>query len=58
MVKPIKYIIENERDALWGLSINTVGYELIEKSEKYPTNKHLPSYYFLRRRAGFYMNIS
>lgn len=46
MVKPIKYIIENERDALWGLSINTVGYELIEKSEKYPTNKHLPSYYF------------
>lgn len=45
-MKPIKYIIENERDLLWGLSINTVGYEMIDKGEKYPTNKHLDSYYF------------
>lgn len=45
-MKPIKYIIENERDLLWGLSINTVGYEMISKGEKYPTNQHLDSYYF------------
>lgn len=45
-MKPIKYIIENERDLLWGLSINTVGYELISKGEKYPTREHLDSYYF------------
>lgn len=46
MMKPIKYIIENERDALWGLSINTVGYEQIDKKENYPTRNHLPGYYF------------
>lgn len=45
-MKPIKYIIENERDLLWGLSINTVGYELINKGERYPTHEHLDSYYF------------
>lgn len=45
-MKPIKYIIENEHDLLWGLSINTVGYEMIDKGEKYPTNEHLDSYYF------------
>lgn len=45
-MKPIKYIIENERDLLWGLSINTVGYETIDKGEKYPTNEHLDNYYF------------
>lgn len=50
-MKPIKYIIENERDALWGLSINTVGYELIERKESYPTNKHLVGYYF-SKKAG------
>ena len=45
-MKPVKYIVENERDLLWGLSINTVGYEQINKGDKYPTNKHLPNYYF------------
>lgn len=45
-MKPIKYIIENERDLLWGLSINTVGYEHIKRGEKYPTDEHLLRYYF------------
>jgi len=45
-MKSIKYIIENERDLLWGLSINTVGYEHIKEGEKYPTDKHLTGYYF------------
>lgn len=58
MVKPIKYIIENERDALWGLSINTVGYELIEKVRSILLTNIYQVITFLRRRAGFYMNIS
>lgn len=45
-MKTINYIIENERDLLWGLSINTVGYEVIDKGANYPTNKHLVGYYF------------
>jgi len=46
-MKPIKYIIENERDVLWGLSITTVGFERIEAGEPYPTNRHLDSYCFI-----------
>ena len=46
VMKPVKYIVENERDLLWGLSINTVGYEQINKGDEYPTNKHLPNYCF------------
>ena len=42
-MKPIKYIIENERDLLWGLSINTVGYEHIKKGEKYMLTKEYES---------------
>lgn len=45
-MNPIRYIVENERDLLWGLSINTVGYETISKGERYPTNRHLDAYYF------------
>ena len=45
-MKSIKYIVENERDVLWGLSISTVGHEEIAKGEMYPTKKHHASYYF------------
>lgn len=45
-MKPIKYIIESERDALWGMTITTVGYEKIAPGEAYPTGDHLDSYLY------------
>lgn len=45
-MKPISYIVENERDQLWGLAIKCVGYEKIGKGEKYPTDRHLAAYDF------------
>lgn len=46
MSKPVKYIIENPRDALWGLTITTVGYEKIRPGDPYPTDCHLDSHCF------------
>ena len=46
MSKPVKYIIENPRDALWGLTITTVGHEKIGPGEPYPTDCHLDSHSF------------
>ena len=50
-MKPVKYIIENKHDLLWGLSINTVGYETINKGEKYTTANHQTGYYFSPRKG-------
>jgi AraC-like DNA-binding protein len=41
-----KYLIANERDALWGLTVSTVGYEEISPGEPYPTKGHADGYYF------------
>ena len=46
MSKPVKYIIENPCDVLWGLTITTVGYEKIRPGEPYPTDSHLDSHCF------------
>lgn len=43
---PVKYIIENPRDVLWGLTITTVGCEKIRPGESYPTDCHLDSHSF------------
>lgn len=45
-MKPIKYIIENERDVLWGLTVTTVGFEKIEPGAPYPTDRHIDSHTF------------
>ena len=45
-MKPANYIIENERDALWGLTITTVGFEKNAPGDPYPTNAHLDSYMY------------
>lgn len=45
-MKPVKYIIENPNDALWGLAITTVGYEIIGAGEPYPTDRHIESHSF------------
>lgn len=41
-----KYLLANERDALWGLTVSTVGYEEIQPGEPYPTKGHADGYYF------------
>lgn len=45
-MKSVKYIVENPQDALWGLSITTVGYEAYNINEKYPSKEHNSGYYF------------
>ena len=42
----IKYLIANEQDALWGLTINTVGFQHIEANEAYPPGNHPTRYLF------------
>jgi len=41
-----KYLLANERDALWGLTVSTVGYEEIGPGDPYPTKGHADGYYF------------
>lgn len=41
-----KYLLANERDALWGLTVSTVGYEVIDPGDVYPTKGHAEGYYF------------
>ena len=41
-----KYLIATERDAEWGLTISTVGREIIAPGEAYPTKGHADGYYF------------
>ncbi len=41
-----KYMLANERDALWGLTVSTVGYEEISPGDPYPTKGHADGYYF------------
>lgn len=45
-MNPIKYIVEHERDLLWGLSVCTVGFETIPPESPYPSHKHGTGYYF------------
>ena len=41
-----KYLVVNDRDTLWGLTVNTVGYEEIPSGGDYPTHGHADGYYF------------
>ncbi|MCR4853095.1 MAG: AraC family transcriptional regulator [Prevotella sp.] len=41
-----KYLVINERDALWGLAVSTVGYEELLPGDPYPTRGHADGYYF------------
>ena len=46
-----KYLLANERDALWGLTVSTVGYEEIKPGDAYPTRGHADGYYFELERG-------
>lgn len=41
-----KYLVANEQDRKWGLTISTVGYEEIAPGDPYPTRGHADGYYF------------
>lgn len=41
-----KYLVTNERDTLWRLTVSTVGYEEIKPGDSYPTRGHADGYYF------------
>ena len=41
-----KYLLANDRDRLWGLTVSTVGYEEIAPGDPYPTRGHADGYYF------------
>ena len=41
-----KYMLASERDALWGLTVTTIGYEEIGPTDPYPTRGHADGYYF------------
>lgn len=46
-----KYMLATERDALWGLTVSTVGYEEIAPGDDYPTRGHADGYYFDLRKG-------
>mgnify|MGYP000983713071 CR=1 FL=1 len=47
----IKYLIANEQDALWGLTVNSVGYQSIESNTPYPPSNHPVRYLFSAERG-------
>ncbi|MCD8178579.1 MAG: AraC family transcriptional regulator [Tannerellaceae bacterium] len=44
--KHVKYLITNEQDINWGLTINTAGHQNIEPGSKYPAGTHPMRYLF------------
>ena len=46
-----KYLVANDRDALWGLTVSTVGMDDVEVGEPYPTKGHADGYYFDMERG-------
>ncbi len=46
-----KYMLASERDALWGLTVTTIGYEEILPGDSYPTRGHADGYYFNMERG-------
>jgi len=41
-----KYLIVNDKDKTFGLSVNTVGFQSIQPDSPYPTSDHPSGYYF------------
>ena len=50
-IQTSKYLLANERDALWGLTVSTIGYEEIAPGDSYPTRGHADGYYFELERG-------
>ncbi|MDR2839672.1 MAG: AraC family transcriptional regulator [Paludibacter sp.] len=50
-VVDFKYILVNDKDKTFGLSVNTVGYQSIQPFQPYPVSDH-PSGYFFNAKKG------
>ena len=50
-----RYLVANEQDLLWGLTINTVGQQLCLKGESYPPRDH-PTHYLFSIDRGRTLN--
>ncbi len=46
-----KYLLANDRDKEWGLTVSTVGHERIMPGEEYPTRGHADGYHFDLQRG-------
>ena len=47
-----KYLVANERDAQWGLTVSTVGMDELAVGDSYPTRGHADGYFFDMRHNG------
>lgn len=47
----LQYLIDNEQDACWGLTVNGVGFQHIDSGEIYPPKNHPQEYSFLTDRG-------
>lgn len=47
----IRYLITNEQDKLWGLTVSTVGYQHIDPYSDYPPENHPEKYLFSTNRG-------
>lgn len=54
-VLSVKYLIASEHDILWGLTINSVGYQRIGKGSPYPPQNH-PTRYLFSTEKGRILN--
>lgn len=45
-IQKSKYMLANESDMLWGLTVTTIGYEEIQPGDSYPTKGHADGYFF------------
>ena len=41
-----KYLVANDQDGKWGLTVSTVGFDDVEAGSPYPTRGHADGYYF------------
>lgn len=55
MNKNVNYLVTNEEDDLWGLTVTTVGHQEIKSNEKYPPQSH-PTGYFFNVEKGRILN--
>ncbi len=46
MSKNVNYLVTNEEDDLWGLTVTTVGHQKIKENEIYPPDTHPAGYFF------------
>jgi AraC-like DNA-binding protein len=50
-----KYLLENEQDILWGLTVSSVGFQHLEPEVVYPPQNH-PTRYFFSTEKGRILN--